>query len=80
MTLPPCRVCGRIDRHRMIALMTQWFGRYAGMPPAGGYFYLCPSCHDQLVAPHFEEIRHKLLSEHPTLHRIDSHSEPSADS
>lgn len=67
MSLRPCRSCGRIDPHRMIALMNHWFGRYAGIPPEGGYFYLCPKCHARLVDPWLEEIRHKLASEHPAV-------------
>lgn len=71
MSLRPCRSCGRIDPHRMIALMTHWFGKYAEVPPEGGYFYLCPSCHERLIDPFLEEIRHRLASEHPAVRRLE---------
>lgn len=55
----------------MIALMTHWFGRYAEVPPGSSYFYLCPGCHERLIDPYLEEIRHKLASEHPAVHRLE---------
>ncbi len=39
----------------MIALMTLWFGRYVGIEPDHGYFYLCPECFQAQVEPHLEE-------------------------
>jgi hypothetical protein len=47
----PCRVCGRTNRRRMHALMTLWFGHYAGVPFDHGYFYLCPRCYTRYIPP-----------------------------
>jgi hypothetical protein len=47
----PCRVCGRTNRRRMHALMTLWFGHYAGVPYDHGYFYLCPRCYTRYIPP-----------------------------
>jgi hypothetical protein len=65
--MKPCRRCGRTDPRRMIALMTLWFGRFAGLDSAAGYFYLCPRCYDECVAPHFAPVVEKLVE----LHRED---------
>lgn len=71
MSLRPCRVCGQTDPRCMIALMTYWFGRYADLPIESGYFYLCPRCHERLIDPHLADIRHKLASEHPAVHKLE---------
>jgi hypothetical protein len=47
----PCTRCGRVDRRRMVALMTLWFGHYVGVPLDHGYFYLCPDCYDRILRP-----------------------------
>ena len=39
----PCRRCGQTNPRRMFALMSLWFGPYAGVRPEPGYFYLCPN-------------------------------------
>lgn len=38
----------------MFALMTLWYGAFAGVPLHGGYFYLCPACYEQCIVPHLE--------------------------
>ena len=48
--------------------MGLWFARYAELPVAGGYFYLCPRCYGRLIEPHAEEIIHRLVEQHPFLH------------
>jgi hypothetical protein len=58
----PCRRCGRTDPHRMFALMTLWFGRLADLPLHGGYFYLCPACYEQLIAPHLAPVVESLVA------------------
>jgi hypothetical protein len=50
----PCQRCGHTDQHRMFALMTLWYGAFAGVPLHGGYFYLCPACYEQCIVPHLE--------------------------
>jgi hypothetical protein len=40
----PCTICGGRDLHRMHALMSQWYGPFAGLEPDHAYFYLCPGC------------------------------------
>jgi hypothetical protein len=62
--MKPCRQCGTTDPRRMIALMTLWFGRFAGVDPDGGYFYLCPSCYEHCIAPHFAPVVDKLARRH----------------
>jgi hypothetical protein len=56
----------------MFALMTLWFGQYAGIAPEGGYFYLCPSCYQRFISPHAREIAHRLAEHHPTIRRASS--------
>jgi len=68
--LPSCALCNRSDPHRMIALMALWFGRHAGVPSDGGYFYLCPSCYAEHVEPNLEEVLNRLVEQHPFLHRL----------
>jgi hypothetical protein len=48
----------------MIALMSLWFGRFADVAPDGGYFYLCPSCYEDCVAPHFAPVVDRLTGRH----------------
>ena len=50
--------------------MALWFGRLAGLPSDGGYFYLCPSCYAQHVEPHLPEVLDRLVEQHPFLHRL----------
>lgn len=50
----PCQRCGHTDQHRMFALMTLWYGVFAGVPLHGGYFYLCPTCYEQCIVPQLE--------------------------
>lgn len=52
----------------MIALMSLWFGPYAGLRPESGYFYLCPSCYQSCIAPHSSEVLHRLTEAHPARH------------
>lgn len=54
--LPPCRRCGAVDPRRMHALMALWFSQLTALPVDSGYFYLCPRCYDDLVAPHLAEL------------------------
>ena len=60
----------------MIALMALWFGRCAGLPSDGGYFYLCPSCYAEHVEPNLEEVLNRLVEQHPFLHRLRGDHEP----
>jgi hypothetical protein len=48
----------------MIALMTLWFGRFADIALDGGYFYLCPDCYRECVAPHFAPVVETLIQQH----------------
>jgi hypothetical protein len=61
----PCARCGRTDERRMHALMTLWFGRFAELPLQGGYFYLCPRCYQQFIAPHLPPILRQLQEDDP---------------
>jgi hypothetical protein len=49
----------------MIALMSLWFGHYAGLRAEPGYFYLCPACYQNCIAPHASDIMHRLTENHP---------------
>jgi hypothetical protein len=60
----PCSRCGRTDPARMIALMALWFARFTDLPNHGGYFYLCPACYDQCIAPHFAPVVEHLVRQH----------------
>jgi hypothetical protein len=60
----------------MIALMALWFGRHAGLPADGGYFYLCPSCYERQIEPHLEDVVDRLVEQHPFLHRLRAGHEP----
>jgi hypothetical protein len=60
----PCRRCGRTDPHRMFALMTLWFARFADLPLHGGYFYLCPQCYEERIAPHLAPVVESLVARH----------------
>jgi hypothetical protein len=48
----------------MIALMTLWFGRFADVTLDGGYFYLCPACYGECIAPHFAPVVETLIEQH----------------
>jgi hypothetical protein len=61
----PCRRCGQTNPRRMIALMTLWFGQYAGLRPESGYFYLCPACYQSCIAPHAADVMLRLADSHP---------------
>jgi hypothetical protein len=61
----PCRRCGQTNPRRMIALMSLWFGHYAGFRPEAGYFYLCPACYQSCIVPHADEFLHRLAEAHP---------------
>lgn len=45
--------------------MTLWFGPFIDVEPAHGYFHVCPSCYEECVAPHIEEIEHTLARLNP---------------
>jgi hypothetical protein len=59
----------------MIALMAIWFGRLAGLPSDGGYFYLCPACYARTIEPHVGDVVSRLVEQHPFLHRLAAASE-----
>jgi hypothetical protein len=61
----PCRRCGQTNPRRMFALMSLWFGPYAGVRPEPGYFYLCPNCYQSCIGPHLGEVLHRLTEAHP---------------
>jgi len=67
--MEPCTRCGATDEHRMIALMSRWFAVHAGLALEQGYFYLCPACYDQRIAPGFEAIV-ALIREHQKPDRV----------
>lgn len=50
----------------MIGLMTLWFGPLAEQAPGLGYFYLCPTCYDECIEPHIDEVLDKLARMHPS--------------
>jgi hypothetical protein len=79
----PCRRCGYTNPRRMIALMSLWFGHYAGQRPEPGYFYLCPACYQNCIAPHASDIMHRLTESHPvrrgTVPRTTSDTEAEAE-
>lgn len=68
MSLLPCLRCGRTDARRMIGLMTLWFSRFLEEPADGGYFYLCPACYDEVVAPHLGDVRRRVSAVLPMSH------------
>ena len=49
----------------MIGLMSRWFAAPAGLALVGGYFYLCPSCFEELIQPHQDELLDVLREHHP---------------
>lgn len=53
----------------MHGLMTLWFGPLAELEADLGYFYLCPACHDELIAPELERIQNRILELHPAAQR-----------
>jgi hypothetical protein len=73
VALPACDRCGNTNPHKMIGLMTLWFGSFVDLPPDHGYFYLCPTCYDRWVKPHFDLIQGRLAELHPTGHHLDRH-------
>ncbi len=50
----------------MLGLLSVWFGPLAGLSEEPGYFYLCPACHDELIAPHEQAIHERLRRSHPS--------------
>lgn len=65
MPLPPCHRCGTTDPDRMIGLMTLWFGAFADVQPAHGYFHLCPACFAECVEPELDRLRDALVRMDP---------------
>ncbi len=65
MVLPSCRHCGESDPRRMIGLMNLWFGPFIDLEPAHGYFHLCPTCFDDFVGPHLDELQSSLARMNP---------------
>ena len=53
----------------MHALMSLWFGPLVELESDLGYFYLCPDCHDQVIAPELERIQNRILELHPAAQR-----------
>lgn len=49
----------------MIGLMTLWFGPFAELEPAHGYFHLCPACFDETIAPEMDELQSNLARLNP---------------
>ena len=60
----------------MIALMSLWFGQYAGLRPEGGYFYLCPACYQHCIEPHAAEVMQRLTDAHPARNATSRPLEP----
>ncbi len=60
-----CTRCGATDPLRMFGLMSHWFASPAGLALEGGYFYLCPRCFDETIAPGLDEILDKLREHLP---------------
>lgn len=54
-----------MDPRRMHGLMTLWYGPFADIEPAQGYFYLCPDCYRSSVHPHVEQVQGRLAELHP---------------
>jgi len=69
--MEPCTRCGGRDEHRMIALMSRWFAVHAGVALEGGYFYLCPACYDERIAPEYPAIL-TAIQEHQKPDRVAS--------
>ena len=69
MALPSCKRCGKRDPQRMYGLMSLWFGPLVELEADLGYFYLCPACHDEFVAPELERIHNHILELHPAAAR-----------
>jgi phage terminase large subunit GpA-like protein len=65
VALPACTRCGTTDPRRMYGLMTLWFGPFADVEPAQGYFHLCPACYRATVQPHVEKVQGRLAELHP---------------
>ncbi len=49
----------------MYGLMSHWFAPPAGLALEGGYFYLCPRCFEETIAPDLEGILDKLREHLP---------------
>ncbi len=60
-----CNRCGATDPLRMYGLMSHWFAPHAGLALEGGYFYLCPRCFDETIAPDLDAILDKLREHLP---------------
>jgi len=79
VALPACTRCGKTDPRRMIGLMTLWFGPFVELPPAHGYFHLCPDCYREFVHPHLEKVRGKLAELHPLARQLGLHVDHTID-
>lgn len=53
----------------MHGLMSLWFGPLVEFEADLGYFYLCPSCHDEFIIPELERIQNRILELHPAAQR-----------
>lgn len=69
MALPCCQRCGKTDPTKMFGLMTLWFGPLVDLHADLGYFYLCPACHKECIAPELERIQNRILELHPAAAR-----------
>ncbi len=61
-----CARCGATDPLCMYGLMSHWFAAPAGLTLDGGYFYLCPRCFNETIAPGLEELLDKLREHLPS--------------
>ena len=69
MALPSCKRCGKENPQRMHGLMSLWFASLIELEADLGYFYLCPSCHDEIIVPELERIQNRILELHPAAQR-----------
>ncbi|MDX1674786.1 MAG: hypothetical protein R3314_08340 [Longimicrobiales bacterium] len=49
--------------------MSLWFAPLIELEADLGYFYLCPSCHDEVIVPELERIQNRILELHPAAQR-----------
>ena len=65
----------------MHGLMSLWFAPLIELEADLGYFYLCPSCHDEVIVPELERIQNRILELHPAAQRhLDELEEDAASS
>jgi hypothetical protein len=75
VALPECTRCGNTDPRRMVGLMTLWFGPFVGLRSTTGYFYLCPPCYEEHIAPHLDEAQGRLADLYRLARQMGLHDE-----